>query len=55
MEYTDYILCKEVYHCTPSELDEQDWSRVRAHITCMNVESKVKKHRIKQSQKGKGN
>lgn len=24
----EYILCKEIYHCTPEELDNQD-----AHIT----------------------
>jgi len=29
-DYTVYQLCM-MYHCTPSELDEQDWNTVNLH------------------------
>lgn len=28
----DYILCKEIYHCTPEELDRQDARRTELHL-----------------------
>ena len=28
----DYTLCRYVYHCTPSELDEQDAERIERHL-----------------------
>jgi hypothetical protein len=40
-EYVEYILCSEVYHCLPSELDGEEWSRVRAHLECRSVENEV--------------
>ncbi len=40
-EYTDLRLCRDVYHCTPSELDAQDARTIALHIAFMNVEEKV--------------
>jgi hypothetical protein len=39
----ELVLCRDVYHCTPSELDEQDWGRVAAHLICLDVEAKLRK------------
>lgn len=42
-EYTEMRLCRDVYHCLPSELDQEDWGRVRIHIAMMNAEAEVRK------------
>ena len=42
-EYMDLMLCRDVYHCTPTELDGQDWARVAEHLICLDVEAKVRK------------
>lgn len=46
-DYTDLILCRDVYHCTPSQLDAEDGSRVLMHLALLNAESKVKEARSK--------
>jgi hypothetical protein len=46
-EYVDLILCRDVYHCTPAELDEQEAARVQAHMLCLEMEVKVAKQREK--------
>lgn len=33
MELTTYVLCKEVYHCTPSELMQERLVDVLPHLT----------------------
>lgn len=50
-EYLELLLCRDVYHCTPSELDAQDWERVQLHLVCLNVEAKLAK---REQEKGKG-
>lgn len=37
------MLCRDVYHCAPGVLDEQDWERVETHLICLDVEAKVRK------------
>lgn len=37
-EYIDFLLMKDVYHCTPSELDEQDASKITLHINFLNMQ-----------------
>ena len=44
-EYTDYILCTQVYHCLPSELDRQDTAIVRLHLEFWNTEQRVAEQR----------
>jgi hypothetical protein len=39
--YIELRLCREVYHCAPSVLDEQDPEEVEAHLTCLTMEAKV--------------
>jgi hypothetical protein len=40
-EYVEMRLCRDVYHCLPSELDREDWGRVRMHMAMMEAETKV--------------
>jgi len=37
-ELQELWLCRDVYHCLPGDLDEQDAERIYAHIVCMNEE-----------------
>lgn len=46
-EYTELVLCRDVYHCTPAELDEQDWARVQMHIALLNAEAEGREARRK--------
>jgi hypothetical protein len=46
-EYVELVLCRDVYHCRPSELDEEDDERVAAHLICLEVEEAVRKRREK--------
>jgi len=39
-EWTDFILMRDIYHCTPSELDEQDDAMIEMHAGFTNVSSK---------------
>lgn len=45
--WAEYVLCCEMYHCTPSELDEQDWLRVNEHLLCREIEGQVRAHHQK--------
>lgn len=38
-EYTDFLLMREVYHCTPSEFDEQDDATIEAHLHFVKIQS----------------
>lgn len=40
--YTELILCRDVYHCAPSVLGEQDWETVQTHLAIMRVEQEVR-------------
>lgn len=40
-QYVELVLCRDVYHCTPAELDAQDFLRVREHLICLAVENEV--------------
>lgn len=35
-EYLEYRLC-ELFHCRPSELDEEDWDRVQSAMIVHNA------------------
>ena len=41
-EYTEMRLCRDVYHCLPSELDEEDWPRIRAHLAVLQAEAETR-------------
>lgn len=40
-EHRDYILCKEVYHCCPADLDNIEESTLNLHFTFYNTEKEV--------------
>jgi len=42
-EYVELVLCRDVYHCSPSELGEQDWLTVMTHLHLLETEGKIKK------------
>lgn len=53
-EHRDYVLIKELYHCTPSELDKQDEHRLQLHYTMLMEERKwefIENERAKQRSK----
>ncbi len=39
-EHRDYVLIKELYHCTPSELDEQDETVLQLHFKMLQEEKR---------------
>lgn len=44
-EYVDLILMRDVFHCTPAELAEQDAEAVLAVLACLSAEAFVEKSR----------
>ena len=36
-EYIEYILCSKVYHCTPSQLREEDADTIMLHLSFYNI------------------
>lgn len=47
-EYIDYVLCHEVYHCTPDQLDRIPAATVQLHLAFWTDEQtrKQKKQRV---------
>lgn len=41
-EWTEVQLCRDVYHCTPSDLDRQDYGRVLRHLALLSAEARVR-------------
>ena len=50
LEYADYVLIRDLYHCTPLELEEQDQSTLDLHREFMRQEAKWKKIESKRSE-----
>jgi hypothetical protein len=44
-DYIDFWLCTQVYHCLPSELDEQDHEMIMKHLTMLGAENQVRRQR----------
>lgn len=42
-EYIEYILCKEVYHCRPSELRAESFSDILKTLVVMGIEGRIRK------------
>lgn len=43
-DYYEYVLCRHVYHCLPSELHEEPWENVRKHLAVIRGERRVSAH-----------
>jgi len=41
----DLILMRDVFHCTPAELGEQDYETVMTVLVCLEAEATVRKSR----------
>jgi hypothetical protein len=46
-EYIELILCRDVYHCRPNDLDDVPLETVLDHLTCLDVEAEVQNSRAK--------
>ena len=44
-EYTTLVLCRDVYHCTPSQLRQESAEDVLAALLILDVENQVSKRR----------
>lgn len=42
-EYVEFILCRDVYHCTPQALREIPIADVMTALTCLKAEGKIRK------------
>lgn len=41
-ELLDLFLCRDIYHCLPRDLDEQDADRITQHLQVMAAEGKAR-------------
>lgn len=42
-EYIEMVLCRDFYHCTPSELAKENASKAMRHLIIANYEAKYLK------------
>lgn len=49
MDYIELILCRDIFHCTPSQLDEEDGKRIVKLLMMANTEAKLSEARAKTS------
>jgi hypothetical protein len=47
MEYIRLIMCRDVYHCTPTELEQVPWRTIQEDLTMIAVERTVRTRRNK--------
>lgn len=47
MEYIRLIMCRDVYHCTPTELEAVPWQVIHEDLVMMQVERMVRERRNK--------
>ena len=40
LDYRDYILIKEIYHCKPSDLENEDENKLNLHFQILMLERK---------------
>lgn len=45
VEYLDYIMMTQLYHCTPKEFDEQDPRIIQLHKKFLNAERRAEQKR----------
>lgn len=47
VEYTELVLCRDVFHCTPSQLRAESAEDIMAALACLEAERYVQKQREK--------
>lgn len=40
-EWTELVLCRDVYHCRPSELAGEDWATVSLHLKLLDAKAET--------------
>lgn len=40
-EYIELLLCRDIYHCLPSQLAREDYDTIQTHLALMEVEKEV--------------
>lgn len=45
LEYIELILCRDVYHCLPSQLYKEDYRVVAAHLALADEEAQIREAR----------
>ncbi len=46
-EYIYYLLRKHIYHCTPSQLDQENWTDIQDDLAMIQAEEKFNKSKAK--------
>lgn len=46
--WTNFILMRDIFHCTPTELKKQPIRKVTAALTCLGAEQTIRDARRKQ-------
>lgn len=44
-EYIEFRLCRDVFHCLPSELDDEPWENIRRTLAFIDAEVRAKVRR----------
>jgi hypothetical protein len=47
MQYIRLVMCRDVYHCTPAQLEEVPWRTIQEDLFMMGVERSVQTRRGK--------
>jgi len=45
MEYIRLVMCRDVYHCTPAEIEAVPWLTIQQDLLMMSVERTVRQRR----------
>lgn len=43
LPYVQLVLCRDVYHCTPEDLERIPWNVIQEHLVCLEMEAKKAK------------
>lgn len=47
MEYIRLVMCRDVYHCTPAQLEAVSWKTIQEDLFMMRIEREVRQRRSK--------
>jgi hypothetical protein len=39
--WTELLLCRDVYHCRPSELYDEEWATVSTHLALLEAKAEM--------------
>jgi len=51
-EYIEMILCRDVYHCRPSELRQEAYEDIILHLACLGMEREVIEANMREKKHG---